>query len=1264
MDPAKPSPHLLPNPDLANLFFSFFFLASPLARQAKPKSLSMPRRRLKLRCLLLAACPGLAQLQVEQVQPPAIVNNIGRMGLAGQYSGISQYTYVGQQAQTDTTPYFDSIISQLDSDEFIHHGKTDGRVTDRCQINEMVYLTGNFTKVGSTSTPGGLLAFNASSGEFSPIARNFNGEISTLYCDTSNNTIYAGGNFTFQNASGVAVFTPGDNSWSLPGFGGFATGAHVNSITYFNENIIFGGQFNGLSNESYTKLDTTTNSTTNVTTQDPQRVSFHAADVFGGGSLEGSDPRNIVCPSDTSIWRMHQGSVGSWNALWPYSFNPTRIRIYNLREAGAGVSTFRLLSFPSNGIMNLTFTNSSRPEPYYCDAWCSLPMSSDQEYVDFEFVNPIATRGLHIDVLDTYNANGGLSGVEIFHDDAFTYANDTLNQVDSCSGTSASGSSQLVGDFQNPDVSGTTYLSVDVQNAAQSEAISVKLNPNITRAGNYSVTLYTPGCVQDGTCDRRGGVNVVVYAREQDEPKTLTLSQTNNYDKYEVLHTGLFDKPSDSFTPSVTIKPIINPEFPFRFVADRLETVLHSVAVKDSLTIRNLFEFDSANFTSLDKDSLPVGNTTINYAGALLNSSDSVNALFVEDNNIFVGGNFSGNGPLGAGMFKIGKDKPAAETLNDTGFSGQINGFQSFSQDRFIVFGNFSTDNKSIRNVAFYNIANDSWSPIQGGIDGEVTNANVLKIANQSLVGFSGNFTNVYTNSSLALTSKNSAFYFPDERSWFQESSLNQYYLKARLSQWTSYNNTMMYAGSVVWYDSASSGASFLKDDLSLSSTPYTFVPNPVMGNSTRLTSRNTILQSSENSVNAGAFANSTTMILAGHFSAKSQNSTFHNLLMVDSDSGQVTGLPNGTIDLTSTFQELFVQDNMLYAGGSITGQVANHQVSGLVFYDLKQGGYSSTQPPGLTGDQAVVTSVEVRPNTNDLVVAGSFEQAGGLACTSFCIFDLSSNRWKSPTPGLTGLVSSMAFIGNDVLILAGDLTLNSTNVFLAQYDFGTMQYTTFEGQSSTLPGPINSFVLNGNGVDSVFASGLDSSTGNAYVSHWNGTAWNSIDSVMKSGSVITKLVLLELATHHTENSVLAENQVLLMSGNIELDNFGNASGVFFDGTSYQAAYLTTTDDGQSGVINSFFSQQSKSFSLIPGQNHMRRGVVVVISMAIAFGLIFMLVGLGLLVAFIRRRREGYTAAPNRVSETEMAETIPPETLFEELNSSSRQPRRRVSGML
>lgn len=1197
------------------------------------------------------------------MQAPVIVNNIGRMGLAGEYSGISQYTYVGQQTQDETTPDFDTIISQLEHDEFIRHGTTNGRVFDSCQIGEMIYLVGNFTKVGNKATPGGLLAFNASSGEMSTIPRNFSGTISTLYCDTIDESIYAGGNFTFQNTSGVAVFSPTNNTWTLPGFGGFAAGARVNSITFFNENIIFGGNFDGLANKTYTGLGSSTTNSTNVTIQDIQRVSFHAADVFGGGSLESTDPRSIICPSETSSWRMQEGSVGSWNALWPFSFNPTRIRIYNLRENNAGVSTFRLLSFPSNGIMNLTFTNSSRSEPYYCDAWCSLPLSSDQEYVDFEFVNPIDTRGLHIDVLGTYNSNGGLAGIEVFHDDAFTYANNTLNEVDSCSGMTASSDSQLEGNFQNPDVSGATYISVDVTDAKQIADISVNLYPNITRAGNYSLTLFTPGCVQDGTCQRRSGVDVKVYAREQGESQTITLFQTNNYDKYDLLFTGIFDEPSENFKPFVTIKPISNPSVPFRFVADRLQTVLHSVTVNDSLPIRNIFEFDRSNFTSITKNSIPIGNTTINHAGTLLNSSDSVNALFVEGDNLFVGGNFSSE-ILGNSLFMVSKDAVSATVFNNTELNGHVNGFQSFSKDSLIIYGKFSTKNQSMRNIAFYEISSDLWSPVQGGIDGEVTKANVFTIANKSLIAFSGNFDHVYTNSSRALFSKNSAFYFPDEQSWFQRSSLNRFYLQARLSEWARYNNTMFYAGNVVRYDSASSGSSFLNDDLSLSGTPYRFLPNPITRNSTDLISRNTIFQSSQMSINAGAFANSTTMILGGHFSAEAKGSFFHNLLMVDSDSGRVTSLPNGTIDLNSTFHELFVQNNILYAGGNITGKIANNQASGLVFYDLKKGEYTSPQPPGLTGGQAVVTSIEVRPNTNDLVVAGSFEQAGGLACNSFCIFDLNSNRWKSPTPGLSGLVSSMAFIGNDLLVFAGDLTLNNTKVYLAQYDFGSMEFTMFKNQSTTLPGPINSFVLNGNGVDSVFASGLDLSNGNAYVSHWNGNAWNSIDSVIKPGSVVSQLVLLELATHHAENNVLASNQVLLMSGNIALDNFGNASGVFFDGKSYQPAYLTTTDGEHSGIVNSFFSQQSKSFSLIPGQNHMRRGVVVVISMAIALGLIFLLVGLGLLVAFFRRQGEGYEQAPNRVSEAEMAETIPPETLFEELNSTPLQPRRRVSGML
>lgn len=68
----------------------------------------------------------------------------------------------------------------------------------------------------------------------------------------------------------------------------------------------------------------------------------------------------------------------------------------------------------------------------------------------------------------------------------------------------------------------------------------------------------------------------------------------------------------------------------------------------------------------------------------------------------------------------------------------------------------------------------------------------------------------------------------------------------------------------------------------------------------------------------------------------------------------------------------------------------------------------------------------------------------------------------------------------------------------------------------------------------------------------------------------------------------------------------------------------------------------------------MKRGFVVLVALAIAVGLTLILIALGLLIAYIRRKRQGYEA-PSRVSETEMAETIPPEMLFEEMSHA--QPR-------
>src|SRR5205823_2862073 len=41
-----------------------------------------------------------------------------------------------------------------------------------------------------------------------------------------------------------------------------------------------------------------------------------------------------------------------------------------------------------------------------------------------------------------------------------------------------------------------------------SQSTSVVFFPDIKQSGNYSVTIYTPGCIGDGTCATRGRVNI------------------------------------------------------------------------------------------------------------------------------------------------------------------------------------------------------------------------------------------------------------------------------------------------------------------------------------------------------------------------------------------------------------------------------------------------------------------------------------------------------------------------------------------------------------------------------------------------------------------------------------------------------------------------------------------------------------------------------------------------------------------------------------
>lgn len=62
-------------------------------------------------------------------------------------------------------------------------------------------------------------------------------------------------------------------------------------------------------------------------------------------------------------------------------------------------------------------------------------------------------------------------------------------------------------------------------------------------------------------------------------------------------------------------------------------------------------------------------------------------------------------------------------------------------------------------------------------------------------------------------------------------------------------------------------------------------------------------------------------------------------------------------------------------------------------------------------GDAVNVSVIAPRSGTNTVIVAGTFETAGSLACSAICSWDTSETKWSALGAGLqSGEVRSVAF--------------------------------------------------------------------------------------------------------------------------------------------------------------------------------------------------------------------------------------------------------------
>ena len=1211
--------------------------------------------------LLLIFTPLSLAVSFDPVPSPNLdLSRLGRVGLAGDFGGISLYQFEGQNENGFSTNGSQSVLSRFPNGGFANLAAADAGIQAMCsfvmQDGSMagVVVGGNFTSLGGMESQGAAL-FNPNTSEIVPLT-GLSGQVYALLCDQDTNTVYVGGSFKGANSTNAIAWV-GTAGWTNLPFAGF--NGPVTSISKAsNGHIIFGGLFTGLGNSSGPSLP------------DQQIINISGANITATSSATTSgfsDPTNIVCKTTGTdgtgnTWLLADNTPGSWKAEFGFGFEPTKLRLWNTHQDGRGTQTWRYTAMPIDGIMNFTYVDPATGQNSSCSSECPLSSNASVKYQDFHFVNVIGMNAFQIDISAWYGSGGGLDGIELFENDIFTYAINTFNEP-TCADISLASVSTPTGPWAiTPSLqSGSEYLSATFTG---SESGSVLFQPDIKQSGNYSVNIYTPGCIQDNTCSTRGRVNITgtMASGTTNAGFTTEIFQTNNFDKFDQIYFGYIEAGSSSFRPSVTLSPSANQGISnLSVVAQRVGFTLISPAGG----LNSLFEFDPSEAVVNNAD---FTNSTFDQAGMDLGTGSGVNALQASGSTTFVGGNFSTSNY--SNIFSV--TSTGITPLSDGGLNGEVltmflNGTQLFVAGKFT---NTSTSGTAgLNNIAAYDTSKNTWNALGAGVNGMVTNVvpillNITTNVPETVITLTGEFTQILafgSNSSVDVTGF--AVWIPSHSNWLQNLDVTTSAIDGELTAAIDLpGGSSLFAGSLSSSQLSTNGAAALSSGLS--PLPVHIQPVSASDSSSTLSKRATSDSRNISGVVTGLFYENggrNVTILGGHFTATGSNrSAINNLVFINgSNSDTVTGV-GSQLSNDSTILALAVEKDTLFAGGSITGTVNGGNVGGLIIFNLITSTFG-TQPPALSGNTVTVNTISTRPgNSGDVYVGGGFANAGSLGCPAVCVFSTSLSQWNRPGSSLEGTANAMTWASTNSLIVGGSLSVSGSNTSLVNYDAKAQTWSAAKG-AGAIPGPVTAIAAANSDESQLWVSGT-ATNGSSFLMKYDGSTWNSVGDVFGTGTVIQGLQVLSLTKNHESSPLVSASQTLMLTGALNVPGFGNASAVLFNGTAFQPFALTTTSTNTGGSVSQFFSQEQNFFKstrklhaiaqLYPNANnskagHLALGFVVLIGLAIALVLTFLLVIIAYFAERYRRKREGYMPAPTASYDRNTGMSrIPPSQLF------------------
>jgi len=811
--------------------------------------------------------------------------------------------------------------------------------------------------------------------------------------------------------------------------------------------------------------------------------------------------------------------------------------------------------------------------------------------------------------------------------------------------------------------SGSEYVVGNFAAGERPEDLSIVFFPDIKQSGNYSVTIDTPGCLLDNTCATRGLVNITgQMGSGQGTPTTpvsVELWQTNNYDKYDQIYYGYVDVTQTSFRPSITLSPAAGQNRPLTVVGQRVRFQL----ISSVSGLNGLYEFDPSASNNTNYAASGVDQTGVQLSGGA-----AINDIAVVGSTTYIAGGFGAD--QYSNIFSMNNNGNAS-SLPGGGLSGAVESLYVNDTLMYAV-GSFTNMRNGtlagLNNIAAYNFTNNAWQAIGAGVNGPVDTAMPVAVNTTTgmtlqCVAFSGSFSQIEAYGTYQAAPVNGiALWVPAMNNWLNHLNVATISLGGLLSSYTNVTGVgLLYAGAVNSQALGISGAAALgaEGKLALEQLPIQIQPStqgPSSANSKRAVARENV-----DGVVAGTFYEQNGLnitILAGHFEATATNgSQVANLAFVNSTfanntyNNTVTGMESARLPADAVVLALDTSGTTLVAGGADT--------SGVVLYDLKTATLNAVQPPALTGGNSSwsVNAIAARPSASDVYVGGSFTTAGRLPCPALCSWSIPEEQWVLPAlnPALStdSTITALTWANSTRLIIAGNMTfgLQKTNyTTLASFDLTTNTTTSIAnaGNAAQVPGQVSAFTATDATYTSFYAAGTSNTNNSIFLSYYSAANrnWTGIPGLAPQSVVYGLQTLSTMTKHNFTSPVIAQNQVLLASGALVLPNYGNVSAALFDGQSWTPFLLSAVGLSNPGSLRRTIVQNPSGFwnpssnSANGGRGNLAKGFVVLISLAIALALIFLMVVAGILLERWRRRQEGYRVAPSMMPQTEKGKGV------------------------